>query len=230
VKVAGAAVLASVGATVGRLETLLMVVGTAGVAGATEEAHVVGLLTAGAEAAGELAGAHVAHVAGEETAGGDTGAAEDDGQGPQVADDACAVETATAVVWTFVVVLTTVVVCVVADQDDQTPQAVVLEAGYTGTGLEPLLLGPTGDDDQTAHVSDDNELLVVAEGFTGVELGLETTGDEDHTPHVMDEAEGVLLDETGETGVFELLGDVPQTPQEEVAGVGLLLAAGEDGV
>lgn len=120
------------------------------------------------------------------------------------------------------------VVRVVADQDDQTSQAVVLEAGYTGAGLELLLLGATGDDDQTAHVSDDDK-LVVAEGLTGVELSLEATGDEDHTPHVMDDAEGVLLDETGETGVFELLEDVPQTPQE-VAGVGLLLAAGEDGV
>jgi hypothetical protein len=99
VKVAGAAVLAFVGATVGRLETLLMVVGTAVVTGATDEAQVVGVLTAGAEEAGELAGgAHVAHVvAGEEAAGGDTGAA-DDGQGPQVADDACAVEAGIAVV------------------------------------------------------------------------------------------------------------------------------------
>jgi hypothetical protein len=104
VKVATAAVLALVGATVGRLGTLLIVVGTIGVAGATDEAHVVGLLAAGAEEAGELAGgAQVAHVVGAEAAGAeatgeDTGTTYDDDQGPQVADDAFAVETGIAVV------------------------------------------------------------------------------------------------------------------------------------
>jgi hypothetical protein len=105
VKMAGDAVLALVGAMVGRLETLLMV------------ATVVGLMADGAEEAGELAGgagaaeedagAQLAHVADEEAAGGcaeycdalkmPAGVA-DDGQGPQVVGEVFDVgETATVV-------------------------------------------------------------------------------------------------------------------------------------
>jgi hypothetical protein len=127
-----------------------------------------------------------------------------------------------------------VLVCVVVDEDDQTSQAVLLEAGVAGAGLELLLLGPTGEDDHTPHVSDDEELLVVPEGFTGVELGvvfvlLETTEDDDHTAHVSDDEE-LLLEMTGERGVEEPIEDVSQLPQDEVAEVVLLIATGEDGV
>jgi hypothetical protein len=104
----------------------------------------------------------------------------------------------------------------------------VLEASDTGTRLELLLLGTTGVDGHTPHDSYDEVPLALAEGFTGVELGLETTEDDDHTPHVSDE--GWLVDETGEIGVAELTGDVPQTPHDEVAGVVLAVVAGKEGV
>ena len=266
VKVAGAAVLALlVGALEGRLETVLMV-GTMVVAGATEEAQVVGLvageLAGGAGAAEEDAGgAHVAQVDGEEAGTGTTGEdAGADDQGPQVVDDVFAGMTGTVVVCMLVAVQTVVLVLVVADEDDQTPQAVLLETGETETGLDLLLLLDATDDEvHGPHVSEE-ELLLGTVGFAEVELEvvfaeegvdddqtpqdvveaegdfdellLEPAEDDVHTPHVSDEDE--LLDLTGITGVVALLDftdDDVHTPHVvDEDGVVLLDLTGETGV
>ena len=234
VKVAGAAVLALLdGATVGRLEMVLKL-GTWVVAGATDEAQVVGSITgelgAGAEATEEDAGEdHVAQVAEEETGTGTTGEeAAAEVQGPQVVEDVFAGITGTVVVCTFVVVKTMVLVLVLVagDQDDQMPQEVLLDAGKLEAGSFLLLETTAGV--HTAQVSDEDEdgvVLFCLTGDAGVVEVLGSGGEDVHAAQVSDEDGVVLGDSTGEAGVVDALAFT----EEEAAGV-LLVVAGEDGV
>jgi hypothetical protein len=88
-----------------------------------------------------------------------------------------------------------------------------------------------GVDDHTPHDSYDEVLLVVVEGFTEVELGLEATGVDDHTPHdSYDEVLLVVVEGFTEVELgLEATADEDHTPHVSDEG-GLLVVASEDGV
>jgi hypothetical protein len=103
------------------------------------------------------------------------------GQGPQVAGEVDAVETGTAVVWTLVVVKSTVLVVVVEYEDDQTPhvsdEGLVLPVGFTGAELG--VVGEEGvmDVSQLPQDVEAEDGLVSDTGLCGADEVFSATGD-----------------------------------------------------